>query len=61
MVNRTPEPSWGSVARSARSEMGYTDNTIYKNQQGETVFTAGGDNNRRILLTTQVKCRNLGL
>lgn len=49
------------VARSARSEMGYTDNTIYKNQQGETVYTAGGDNNRRILLTTQVKCRNLGL
>lgn len=49
------------VARSGRSEEGYTNPFIYQNQQGQTILAHGGDNVRRMLLTTQVKCRNLGL
>lgn len=49
------------LVRSNRSETDYHNNFIYKNQQGDTIYTAGGDNVRRTLLTTQVKCRNLGL
>ncbi len=37
------------------------DNTDYMNQQGDVLFSPGGDNFRRIILTAQVKCRNLGL
>jgi len=49
------------VARTGRGDPGYTNNTSYQNQQGTTIYTALNDNFRRKLLTTGVKCRNLGL
>lgn len=49
------------VARASRSEINYVNNFVYENQQGTVVYTPGGDGLRRMLLTTQVKCRNLGL
>ena len=49
------------VARTGRVDLGFTNNTVYKNQQGTTIYTALNDNFRRKLLTARVKCRNLGL
>jgi len=49
------------VARTNRGDHGYTNNISYENQLGTTVYAAPGDDLRRKLLTTQVKCRNLGL
>jgi type IV pilus assembly protein PilW len=49
------------VARTGRGDPGYTNNTAYQNKQGTTIYTAPGDNFRRKRLTTEVKCRNLGL
>ena len=48
------------VARTGRGDPGYTNTTVYQNQQGTTIYTALGDNNRRRLLTTLIRCRNLG-
>ena len=48
------------LARTSRGDPGYTNNTVYQNQQGTTIYTAPGDNNRRRLLTTLIRCRNLG-
>jgi type IV pilus assembly protein PilW len=39
----------------------HTDNTVYRNPQGTTVFTAPGDQFRRRMVTTTIKCRNMGL
>jgi type IV pilus assembly protein PilW len=36
-----------------------TDNTVYRNPQGTVVFTAPGDQFRRQMVTTTIKCRNL--
>ncbi len=49
------------VARSTRSEQNYTNNFIYRNQQGTTILGPAGDNVRRSILTKQVKFRNIGL
>lgn len=49
------------VARAGRVDPGFTNNTVYKNQQDTTIYTAPGDNYRRRLLTAEFKCRNLGL
>jgi type IV pilus assembly protein PilW len=49
------------VARTGQGDPGYTNNEIYQNQVPATIYSGGGDNFRRKLLTTQVKCRNLGL
>ena len=49
------------VARTKRADTDYTNNFVYKNKQGATVFGPAGDGYRRRVLTTQVKCRNLGL
>ena len=49
------------VARTGRVDLGFTNNTVYKNQQGSTIYTAPNDSFRRKLLTAGVKCRNLGL
>ncbi|GAI88292.1 unnamed protein product [marine sediment metagenome] len=48
------------VARTGRGDPGYTNNISYQNQWG-TIYTAPGDDLRRKRLTTEVKCRNLGL
>lgn len=47
------------VARSNRSEQNYVNNFSYPNLQGNSVFNPGGDGVRRIMLNTNVKCRNL--
>jgi type IV pilus assembly protein PilW len=40
----------------------YTDTTIYRNQQGESIFVPDNTNNkfRRLQLSTTVHCRNMG-
>ena len=51
------------VARSGIIDPEYTDNNTYQNQHpggSEVIYTAPGDNFRRRLLTTEIKCRNLG-
>ena len=47
------------VARTGKGDPGFTNSTAYQNQQGTVIYTAPGDNNRRRLLTTNIKCRNL--
>ncbi len=47
------------LARTGRGDRGFQNNTVY--QVGGTNFVAPGDNRRRKLLTTGIKCRNLGL
>jgi type IV pilus assembly protein PilW len=39
----------------------YVDNRNYVNQQGEEILAAQNDNFRRLMLSTEVQCRNLGL
>lgn len=47
------------VARTGEGAQGFINNTTYSNQQGTPIYTAPGDNNRRMSLTTIIKCRNL--
>jgi hypothetical protein len=51
------------VARTGKENPHYTDSKDYKNKQDETIFTPSGDDVhfRRKLLSTSIKCRNLGL
>jgi type IV pilus assembly protein PilW len=50
------------LARTGRPSRGYRNNTVYRNQLGDTIFIPlSGDQHRRRLLTAEVKCRNLGL
>ncbi len=49
------------VARTQRSDLGYVNNFTYNNLQGTTVFGPEGDSYHRSALSTQIKCRNLGL
>lgn len=49
------------VARTGKAIQGYTNNSVFQNQQGDTIYSAPGDSYRRNVLTAQVKCRNLGL
>ena len=57
------------VARADFGDPDYTNNTIYRNQipdpddppVNQPIYTAPGDGFRRRLLTTQIRCRNLGL
>jgi type IV pilus assembly protein PilW len=51
------------VARVDFRDQDYTNNTVYGNQQDVTILdmSASPDNFRRRRLTTQVRCRNLGL
>jgi type IV pilus assembly protein PilW len=50
------------VARAGAPDTGYVNHEVYTNQQGQTVFTPPpSDHFRRRMLTTEVKCRNLGL
>ena len=52
------------VARSGVIDSDYTNNETYQNQNpggSEVIYTSAGDNFRRRLLSTEIKCRNLGL
>ncbi len=51
------------VARTGREDPGYTDTKAHYNQQDQDnpILPAQNDNVRRKRLTTEVKCRNLGL
>ena len=53
------------IARSGENVpvlmMKYTDSRTYTNQQGDVLLVNPNDNFRRIVLTENVKCRNLGL
>lgn len=49
------------VARSGREDLSYTNSFVYRNQQGTVILGSTGDGYRRAILTSQVKCRNLGL
>jgi type IV pilus assembly protein PilW len=39
----------------------FTDTTVYQNQQGTVILPAQNDSYRRLLLTTTIQCRNLGV
>ncbi len=49
------------VCRTPKKIKGYTDDRVYQNPQGTTILGAQNDAYRRMLMTTTVKCRNLGL
>ncbi len=49
------------VARTGIGDLGYSDQTSYTDQWGNTIWTAQGDSFRRKVLTTRINCRNLGL
>jgi len=49
------------VAKTGRADAGYVDQNNYENQQGVEILAAPNDGLRRKLLTTHIKCRNLGL
>jgi hypothetical protein len=49
------------VAKTGRADPGYTNTAAYANQQGTEILPAQNDSFRRKRLTTEVKCRNLGL
>lgn len=49
------------LGRTAKVVPGYKDTTIYTNQQGDVIFGPANDGYRRLLLTTEVLCRNLTL
>jgi type IV pilus assembly protein PilW len=51
------------VARTGKADPKYTDSTSYQNKIPETIFTPTGDavHFRRKVLSTSIKCRNLGL
>lgn len=46
------------LARTARGDPEYWNNTIYANQRGAVIYAAN-DNFRRQMLTTNIKCRNM--
>jgi len=49
------------VARANRRDRSYVNTQVYRNQQGAIIFPAPNDNFRRTVLSTEVKCRNLGI
>ena len=51
------------AARTSKADAKYTDSTSYQNKIPETIFTPSGDDVhfRRKLLSTSIKCRNMGL
>jgi len=49
------------VARTSKQDPGYIDTQNYTNQQGTEILGAQNDHYRRRVLTTEVRCRNLGL
>ena len=46
------------LARTARGDPAYQNNTIYANQRGAVIYAAN-DSFRRMILTANIKCRNM--
>jgi type IV pilus assembly protein PilW len=49
------------VARTGRGDPGYSDTTSYRNIQGTEILAPPNDAFRRRTLSTNIKCRNMGL
>ena len=49
------------VARSSQEVSDYSKDIAYQNKQGTVILPVQNDSFRRIMLTTHIKCRNLGL
>ena len=49
------------VARTGRGDPGYINNTSYRNLQGTEILAPQNDDFRRRTLSTNIKCRNMGL
>jgi type IV pilus assembly protein PilW len=49
------------VARTGRGDRGYVDTKIYPNKQGSASFGPKNDNFRRMVLSREIQCRNLGM
>lgn len=49
------------VARTGRGDPGFVNTETYTNLQGTTILAAQNDNFRRKVLSTHVRCRNMGL
>lgn len=50
------------IVRASRPDINFTDTTVYKNSQGQDIFTPpANDHYRRRVLSTSVECRNMGL
>jgi type IV pilus assembly protein PilW len=49
------------VARTGIEDRGYIDTDAYYNQRGDEILPAQNDHYRRKLLSTHIRCRNLGI
>jgi type IV pilus assembly protein PilW len=49
------------VARTRRPDLGFNNNDIYKDQSGNTILAAPNDGFRRMRVSAEINCRNLGL
>lgn len=49
------------VARTNKPDPEYRDTNVYRNQQDEIILAAQNDHFRRRMLTTTIRCRNMGL
>ena len=49
------------VARTDQEDRDYTNTTVYRNQQGEVILPGQNDHIRRRILSSTVRCRNMGL
>ncbi len=49
------------IARTGGNVLDYKDTNSYSNLQGSTILATPNDNFRRMILTSEIRCRNLGL
>ncbi len=49
------------VARAGKTDRAFTNNQTYQNQQLSRSYVAPGDNFRRRVLSTTIRCRNMGI
>ena len=49
------------VARTGQGDPGYSNSVEYKNKQGTTILVPQNDDFRRIIMSTHIKCRNMGI
>lgn len=50
-----------TIGRTSRVDLGYNDSDSYANQQGTVILTTPNDAYRRKIVSTEVRCRNMGL